>query len=148
MSQEIRTRLMTLGVLALIFALGVLVGVVADRTVVGSLVRFASAAPELSTPPAEEVTGGDASPASRSRWMIHQVDLSETQRVFVDSVIGYYRSEVRALSEAYDSAYWEAVQATRDALRGVLDPAQREYYDALLEARDRASGRDEAQTGS
>jgi hypothetical protein len=68
------------------------------------------------------------------------VDLSQDPRVFVDSVVSFYRSEVRALSTSYEQAYREAIQATRDALRAVLDPEQRAQYDALLEARDQSQG--------
>jgi hypothetical protein len=145
-SREVRTRLVTLGVLALVFGLGVLVGVVADRTVGDGWDRASTddAAEATDSEADSAAQDADEAPESRSRWLIHQVDLSDPQRVFVDSVISFYRAEVRSLSESYDAAYWEAVQATREALRGVLDPLQRARYDELLEERDRARGREDA----
>ncbi len=150
MSREVRTRLVTLGVLALIFGLGVLVGVVADRTVEGARARSVADEPKVVTDPESDEQPAEeegVSSEGRRRLLIHQVDLSDDQRVFVDSVVGFYRAEVRALSESYDTAYRDAVQATRDALRGILDPLQRARYDALLDARDRARGREEGGSG-
>jgi Spy/CpxP family protein refolding chaperone len=141
MTREVRTRLVTVGVISLIFSLGVLAGVAADRTFGDALTLFAAPPQEAEAPIPDEQAG--EAEGNRSRWIIHQVDLSEDQRVFVDSVVSYYRAEVRALSKRYDEAYWEAVQATRDALRAVLDVQQREQYDALLEARDRSRNRGE-----
>jgi Spy/CpxP family protein refolding chaperone len=138
MKPEVRTRLVTLGTLSSIFGLGVLFGVAADRTVMDSVSFLASTTTEATTPADTTDTNEEN---GRSRWLIHQVDLSQDQRVFVDSVVSFYRAEVRALSTSYEQAYWEAIQATRDALRAVLDPEQRAEYDALLEARDQSRGR-------
>jgi hypothetical protein len=139
MTHEVRTRLITVGVMSLIFSLGILAGVAADRTFGDPFALFAAPPTESEVADPEAKEGEEA--GNRSRWLIHQVDLSQDQRVFVDSVVAYYRAEVRALSRQYDAAYWEAVQATRDALRAVLDVEQREQYDALLDARDRSRNR-------
>jgi len=143
MTQGWRARLATAGVLLLVFGVGALVGVAADRLMQRQAPELLAGEPSVS-PEAEQVEASpesEPSGTSRSRWIIHQVDLTEEQRVTVDSVLGFYRAQVRELTDVYNDAYWSAVQATRDELRSILVEEQRVRYDSLLVENDRRRGR-------
>jgi hypothetical protein len=143
MTQGWRARLATAGVLLLVFGVGALVGVAADRLMQRQAPELLAGVPSVS-PEVEEVEASsesEPSGTSRSRWIIHQVDLTEEQRVTVDSVLGFYRAQVRELTDVYNDAYWSAVQATRDELRSILVEEQRVRYDSLLVENDRRRGR-------
>ena len=143
MSQGWRARLATAGVLLLIFGVGALVGIAADRLMQRQAPELLAGEPSVS-PEVEQVEASpesEPSGPSRSRWLIHQVDLTEEQRVTVDSVLSFYRAQVRELTDVYNDAYWSAVQATRDELRLILAEEQRVRYDSLLVENDRRRGR-------
>lgn len=143
MTQGWRARLATAGVLALVFGVGGLVGVAADRLMQRQAPELLAGVP--SDPPdveeVEESREPESSGTSRSRWLIHQVDLTEEQRVTVDSVLSFYRAQVRELTDVYNDAYWSAVQSTRDELRSILGEEQRVRYDSLLVENDLRRGR-------
>jgi hypothetical protein len=67
---------------------------------------------------------------------VEQVGLSDAQKEKVDSIVGYYRGHMRMLHEEFDAAYMsrysEILEATRNAIRAVLDEGQRAAYDSLL----------------
>lgn len=148
MSAALRARLVTGGILALVFGSGVLAGVAGDRLLGGDPVELLAGPSPRSTELPVDVAGGSEdeatdpdAPERRRSALIHRVDLSEGQRVSVDSVLSYYRAHVRSLTDTYDAAYWEAVQRTREELRAILNEEQRVRYDALLAENDRRRGR-------
>ncbi|CAN5736057.1 hypothetical protein BH23GEM11_BH23GEM11_15660 [soil metagenome] len=138
-----RARLATLAVLLLVFGVGVLAGIAGDRFVQ----RQATDLMAVTAPTEGEtvVTPEDPSEeesSTRDRWIIHRVDLSSDQRMAVDSILGYYRAQVRGLTDDYNDAYWSAVESTRDELREILREEQRITYDSLLVENDRRRGRE------
>jgi hypothetical protein len=77
--------------------------------------------------------------------LVEQVGLSETQVEQVDSVMRYYRGEMRALHEefdqAYSSRYRELQTASREAVRAILTVEQLVVYDSIrAEWRERWEG--------
>lgn len=153
MNDLTRTRAATLGLLLLVFGVGVLAGVAGDRLLSSDPVELLAGPPSDTRTPADgeregRKASGDADSAGeeegeerRRSAIIHRVDLTEVQRVAVDSVLAYYRSQVRELTDTYNDAYWTAVQQTRDELREILDEEQRIRYDSLLAENDRRRGR-------
>lgn len=151
LERSTRARLTTGLVLTLVLSAGVVLGVALDR-------RFESrrtAAGEFRRPdgrpgPDSRSRGFDPSrsrdsargpsegrnPSQRQPSMIvDQVGLSEDQKVRVDSIVGYYRSEMRALheefDEAYNTRYRELNQLARQEVRAVLTDDQQIVYDSL-----------------
>jgi hypothetical protein len=145
MTQGWRARLATAGVLALVFGVGALAGIAGDRMLERRTSDLLAGVPptptEVEEVEADEPAEPEVSSAPRSRWLIHQVDLTESQRVAVDSVLTFYRAQVRELTDVYNDAYWSAVQSTRDELRSILEEEQRVRYDSLLVENDRRRGR-------
>jgi Spy/CpxP family protein refolding chaperone len=132
-----RTRLTTAGILILVLATGVVLGLaVAPRVTDGAV--------------AEEVQArggggerGDRSSGGSGRrrpLIVEQVGLSETQKTQVDSIVRLQRERYRALQEEFDEAYMPRYRAlmeeTRAAVKGVLTSDQRTMYDSLLAEHD------------
>lgn len=131
MSDQVRVRLVTLGVLGLVFVAGVVVGVAADRTLV-------DARPLVSAEVAADPEADSAPEASSSRrWLIDRVDLTSDQRIQVDSVVEYHRNRMAELTRECGTRFGSIVEATRAELRSLLTVDQRAVYDSLLEERDR-----------
>jgi hypothetical protein len=131
-----------MAVLLLIFGVGVLAGIAGDRFVQRQASDLLAGVPEGNVEdPARSDRSSDGEPSSRDRAIIHRVDLSPDQRMAVDSVLSYYRAQVRGLTDDYNSAYWSAVESTRDELREILREDQRVTYDSLLVENDRRRGR-------
>ncbi len=128
MDKLMRTRLMTVVVLAAVFGAGVLLGMAADRSIV------ASPAAE-STPSKEREDGG------RRRPMYEQVGPSDAQRIAIDSIVAEYQNAMKALhaefNAAYDPRYSALVEETREAIKSMLTPEQARAYDSLVAERDR-----------
>jgi hypothetical protein len=149
LSSAFRARAATVGILALIFGAGVLSGVAGDRLLGSDTSELQAGVPEGTPPRPDMPTTRDAPDApdarsteGRSNWLIHRVDLSDVQRVQVDSVLEFYRARIRELTDTYNEAYWGTVQSTRDELRAILDEDQRIRYDSLLARNDRRRDRD------
>lgn len=149
MTLDGRARAATFALIALVFGAGVLTGVAGDRIWSAEAPPSAVAgtpdgAGEEDREGRDEDRAGDREDEGRSdsRWLIHRVPLSEMQRAQVDSVLGFYRARVRELTDTYNEAYWNAVESTREELRGILRDDQRAHYDSLLADRDRRRGRD------
>ncbi len=156
MNEVTRMRAATLALLLLVFGVGVLAGVAGDRLLAGDSSELL-AGPTHVTPEergsGEPGTGAHDTEARddddddggerRGRAIIHRVDLADHQRATVDSVLAYYRTHVRELTDTYNEAYWTAVQQTRDELRAILDEEQRIRYDSLLAENDRRRGRND-----
>jgi hypothetical protein len=144
MNRDLRARMATLGLIALVFGAGVLAGVAGDRVLGAEADELMAGVPEtVEQPDHLSDSEEDEEDRSRGRWMIHRVPLEDGQRVQVDSVLAFYRDQVRELTDTYNEAYWSAVQSTRDELRGILRADQRAHYDSLLADRDKRRGRND-----
>jgi hypothetical protein len=143
-----RTRLATASVLVLVLASGVVLGLALDHQME---VRNASNQGfSRSRPPGGADRGGrgatdsswDSARASSrgssergSSLLVEQVGLSEVQSEQMDSIMRFYRGQMRSLHEefndAYNSRYMEIQSASREAVRGVLTVDQLEVYDSI-----------------
>jgi hypothetical protein len=155
LAKSTRARLTTALVLILVMGAGAVLGVAIDRQLVGRAL-----AGEVGTTSGSR-SGGDprsrgfdsryrdpgrapaqmGDSAQRRPLIVEQVGLSDLQRVQIDSILRFYRNEMRALHDEFDQAYStryrEITQATRDAIKGILTDEQRFAYDSLLVAWDR-----------
>jgi hypothetical protein len=143
MNRDLRARMATAGLIALVFGAGVLAGVAGDRVFGGETDDLMAGVPETPSDGDRARDDGDDEERSRGRWIIHRVPLEEDQRAQVDSVLAFYRDQVHGLTDTYNEAYWSAVQSTRDELRGILREDQRAHYDSLLAERDQRRGRND-----
>jgi hypothetical protein len=136
MNHTLRIRLLTLGVLAVVFGAGLVAGIAMGR----SMEAGSEPLPQALESAADTASSGEESRSEgeeRSRWIIHRVELDAEQRVAVDSVLGYYRSHVREMATEYRQEFGVAIQATRNELREILRADQRAVYDSLLAETDR-----------
>lgn len=130
MGRTARTRLITVGVLVVVFGAGVLIGFVADSAL--------GASP---TPPATEVadTADEAEEPAR-RFIYHEVDPNEIQLEGIDSVRQVHRERTNALYDELRAEYPDRFRAilldTREAIKSVLTPEQAAEYQRLLDAHD------------
>jgi hypothetical protein len=86
--------------------------------------------------------------------IVEQVGLTEAQKEQVDSIVGYFRSQMRSLHEEFDSVYSSRVRElnrrAREEVQAVLTEEQLVTYDSLRAewARRREERRpDSLQTG-
>lgn len=146
-----RTRLLSMVVLALVFASGLVVGVALDRRALAS----AAASEAAETPSVTEATSEGESADERRVPMYERVGLRDDQEERIDSIVRHHRAAMRALEDefedeyqamrdlqrqyrdAYSPRYWAIVDSTRAAIRSVLDADQAQRYDSLLDAFDR-----------
>ena len=131
MDKLLRTRLVTVLVLAAVFAAGLLVGFATDRSLV-------------TTPVVDEArTEDEEQPTQRRTAMYEQVGPSEAQKIVIDSIVDEYRTAMRALHAefraAYDPRYEALLRETRAAIKGVFTPEQAHAYDSLIAERDSAA---------
>jgi len=128
MDKLLRTRLVTVAVLAAVFGAGLLVGLAADRSL--------AAAPAADVPRREDEGRSDGP----RKAMYEQVGPSAEQKIVIDSIVDEYRTAMRALhaefQAAYDPRYRALLQETRGAIKGVLTPEQAHAYDSLIAERD------------
>jgi hypothetical protein len=72
----------------------------------------------------------------RPPLIVDQVGLSEAQHQQVDSILGYYRGQMRELheefNEAYMTRYREITELTRTEIKAILTAEQQVVYDSLL----------------
>lgn len=155
-----RARILSLAVLAVVFASGIVVGFAWDRHLDAAEAEASRVAESgsdeggntgsASSSDTEGEAGAEAPRARRGRAMYDQVDPTEAQRVRIDSIVEAYRQEVRTFHRDSRNQYDEGMRAivlqTREAIKGVLDPVQREMYDSLTAARD-ARNRDDDESG-
>lgn len=153
MTAPLRTRFLSIGVLALVFASGALVGIAVDRRVVDET--------QVATRDGDDVSEQDDDGGDR-RMLYEQVDgLRPEQAARIDSVLDHHRQSTRALSRefreafqsvrdlekevrsAYDPRWWAIVDSTRTAIRSIFDPAQAAQYDSLVADYDRRRRDDE-----
>jgi hypothetical protein len=141
LERSAKARVTTAFVLLLVLATGVTLGVVLERQLEARSLSSEDVRGREGgrTLPDRDRRPGDWSRDSSSRrptLLVEQVGLSEAQKERVDSIVGYYRGHMRMLHEEFDAAYMsrysEILEATRDAIRAVLDDGQRVAYDSLL----------------
>jgi len=128
MEKMLRTRLVTVLVLAVVFSAGLVVGFAADRA--------------LAAEPAEAEVPTDSTVAPARRVpMYEQVGPNEAQKVLIDSIVGEYRSSMKLLHAefraAYNPRYQALVDSTRVSIKAVLTPEQASAYDSLVAAYER-----------
>lgn len=133
MEKTLRTRLMTVLVLIVVFGAGVALGFAADRTL------GAEPAPDLAAAP-------DSAATSRQRRpMYEQVGPTENQKILIDSIVAKSKEDMEALHAefraAYNPRYQALVKETREAIKGVMTPEQVKAYDSLLAEYDQRRAR-------
>jgi len=141
-----RARLLSLGVLAIVFGSGIVVGFAWDRRVdAAEAEAYRVAQPDERS---EVRAEGDDEPGERRRPMYEQVGPTAAQRGRIDSIVEAYREDVRIFHKDSRRSYEDGMRAlvleARGAIRGVFDPAQAEMYDSLTAARDARDDRDES----
>ena len=154
MANGSRVRLLSMVVLALVFVSGVVVGVALDRRALASAAATEATdqVADADTPNDENESGDDE---ERRVPMYERVGLTDEQSARIDSIVGHHRQAMRDLENefedeyqamrdlqreyrnAYNPRYWAIVDATRSAIRSVLDADQAARYDSLLNAFDR-----------
>lgn len=126
-----KVRLVTLGVVLLVFVAGFLLGLAWDHRVM----------PLLSAEAATDTAAAEEEERDRRPPRYSLVGLSSEQQAVVDSVVLRHRAALRALqkefSESYDHRYWNILESTRSAIRDVMTPPQATKYDSLLADADR-----------
>lgn len=148
MERELRTRLGSVGILLVVLASGVVLGVAWER-------RGASVGAEAAE---SEVRGGDEDEDRDRRGdddrrdrrrIVDRVELRPVQEDRVDSIVEIHKERMKALQrefrEEYNPRYWSLVQETREAIRTVLDADQEARYDSLLAEHDRKRRDDDRQ---
>jgi hypothetical protein len=147
MERSNRARLTTAFILFLLLAVGFALGVAVNRTLMAGGVGEE----ELGTGDREadwrrpggedEGERGDRKDRGRSRLIVEEVGLSESQKATVDSIVAFHRERMRELHEEFEEAYiprYRAViEETRESIKTILTPEQRTAYDSLLARHDR-----------
>jgi Spy/CpxP family protein refolding chaperone len=126
MERMLRTKLVTGVVVAVVFGAGMLLGLALDRS--------------LAATPTEEVAEANGARGAEDQGRRHplyeQVGTTAEQKVRIDSIVGDYRSAMKALHAEFSAAYnprYEALLAdTRTAIKGVLTPEQAQKYDSVV----------------
>ncbi len=125
MTEGFRTRLAAGAVLLAVFAAGLAVGFALDRGVARA------------SPGERAEVSGEArdTRAEGSGWIIDEIDLTEEQRIGVDSVIRHFGDRMTDLRKEFRPRYRAVLDSTNQAVRELLDSEQRAHYDALVERR-------------
>lgn len=135
-----RVRLITLGVLFLVFVSGFLVGFAVDRGLV--------AGPAERTEEARDRRDRGDGPDRERRYVIDRVEMDPERRSRVDSIIAFHRERTKELSREFEEEfrprYRQIVSETREAIMSVLTDEQAAAYDSLLAERTRHRSRDDA----
>ena len=150
LDRSTRARLTTGIVLLMVLGAGGVLGVALDRQLrAGDVALEQAGRPEgrsgmdgrgrvydpRSRDPARDSAGGRGSSPRGGTMIVDRVGLSETQKAKVDSIVGYYRGQMRALHEEFDEAYStryrDLNRMVREEVRAVLTDAQRTTYDSL-----------------
>ena len=142
---QARTHLVTALLLLLVLSSGFALGVAVDRrlaapgTAEGGEVSAAATGEEGGRRDSEARARGDSTSRGRS-LLVERVGLSGAQKAQVDSIVGFYRHEMRSLhvefDQAYNSRYREILGETREDIRAVLTEQQRMDYDSILAEAD------------
>ncbi|MFH1763446.1 MAG: hypothetical protein ABIF09_04560 [Gemmatimonadota bacterium] len=164
LERSTRARLTTALILFLVLASGVVLGMALDRQLEARAAnggefrrpegrpgmdgRSRGLDPRSGDSPRDPSQARDSSQRGPS-LIVEQVGLSEVQKQQVDSILVYYRGQMRALheefNESYMTRYQEITRATRDEIKAILTVEQQAAYDSLLVEWDRrreSRGRD------
>ena len=150
LERSTRARLTTALVLALVLSSGVILGVALDRSLESRTVARQEFRRPDGPPGMDRSRGFDSQrlrdssrPPSEPRdstrrrppMVLDQVGLSDAQKEQVDSIVGYFRGQMRDLHEEFDEAYAtryrELNRQARQEVRGVMTEDQRLVYDSL-----------------
>jgi len=136
MGRGSRTRLVTAGVLAAVFAAGVLLGLAADSNASAE----ASEVVVASVEPTDTVDTADSEEPQRRRRIYDEVEPNESQLALIDSIVAEHRARTRVLDEENRAqlqlGFREILLETREAIKTVLTPEQAAEYQRLLDERD------------
>ena len=133
-----KARVLSIALLLLTFAAGILAGVAwrGNRT--------------ASSPVGEEA-GEEQRGREGRRLVIDEVGLEPAKRAEVDEIVRHYRTTMRALNDEFEEAFEPRrrglFRATLDSIRSVLAPEELAAYDSLraLRFRGRNEGSDSAE---
>ena len=156
LERSTRARLITGLVLILVLFAGMVLGVALDRTLesrtlAGRDFRMPEGPPGMdrgrgfdsqrSRDPSRPPSEPRDSTRRRPPTILDQLGLSDVQKEKVDSIVGYFREEMRALhdefDEAYSTRYRELNRQVREEVRGVMTNDQLLAYDSLRTEWDR-----------
>ena len=132
-----KARVLSIALLLLTFAAGILAGVAWRGN------RAASS--PVGEAPGEEQRGREG-----RRLVIDQVGLEPAKRAEVDEIVRHYRTTMRALNDEFEEAFEPRrrglIRATLDSIRSVLAPEELAAYDSLrtIRFRGRNEGPDSA----
>ena len=137
-----RTKLVAVAVLALVFGSGLLLGYAADSDPL---------TPPLSVATSAESDGSDTEAPRTRRFVYEQLERTPDQDAAIDVIIRTHRHMMNRLHQDFDEAQTEyqasfdaVVFETREAIALVFPPDQREEYRHLLEESDRRRAEDRA----
>ncbi len=132
-----KARVLSIALLLLTFAAGILAGVAWRGN------RAASS--PVGEAPGEEQRGREG-----RRLVIDEVGLEPAKRAEVDEIVRHYRTTMRALNDEFEEAFEPRrrglIRATLDSIRSVLAPEELAAYDSLraIRFRGRNEGPDSA----
>jgi len=143
MEKLARTRLVTVGVLVVVFGSGFVLGMAMDRSLTAQPVAAAEVAGDAAAEDGsrEEAPRGRDERRGRRLPMWEQVDPTADQRIRIDSIIEWQRESMESLhrefNAAYDPRYRALIVETREAIKRALTPEQAQAYDSLVAEFDR-----------
>jgi hypothetical protein len=145
-----KARLTTATVLLLVLGAGVVLGVALDRQLEARRLASQETRRPDGRPGMDARSRGfdsrsrdssrDSSQARdpsqrRPSLIVEQVGLSDLQKEQVDSIVGYYRAQMRDLHEEFNEAYMdryrELSRKSREDVMAILTVEQRTVYDSL-----------------
>lgn len=161
MGIDLGPRAKALAMLALVGALGVLVGIGVDRRLAEAAPPgVAAPAPRPHAPLRGEAASGPRGPGARSpmphlrfsEQLAGELGLSPEQKAAIDAILAEERSRVRALMREYQPRFRAIVEDARRKIDAVLTEEQRERFRETREERLRlrewdASGRPPSWSG-
>ena len=147
-----KARLTAALVLLMVLGTGMVLGVALERRLEARSVQEYSSGATAGQPPDTQGRSRGYDPRSRDRLrepgeerdslqrrprlIVDQVGLSDQQKEQVDSIVGHFRSRMRALHDEFDqiyaTRYREITEATREEIKKILTADQQAAYDSLL----------------
>ncbi len=128
MGQSARTKMVSVFVIAAVFAAGLAVGLAVDANA-------------LAAPTSLSADSLEADSTARRQPLYEQVGPSADQKVRIDSIVLEYREKVRTLrSESrreYEMHLDAVADTSRQAIKKVFTPEQAAQYDSLVADYDR-----------
>ncbi|HEX6133892.1 MAG TPA: hypothetical protein VFZ24_08010 [Longimicrobiales bacterium] len=124
-------------VLALVAALGALIGIAGDRYVAQQRVP----APDAGAPPFRNgPRGPQAGMPPYTERLAERLDLTAEQRTAIDRIVAEQQRRVRALTSEFQPQFHAIAQDTRERVDAVLTPEQRERMRTMRNERLRRLG--------